>query len=173
VSLWQVEGSATIKAQPRSFIDTFVQRIEKGLFPGSRSRNRYQVTQQSGDALSFRAVNWWTAIAVGLNDVQLTADPGGAVRYNIRYPRWSAYVIIAGAVLGVIFMAVLLAIDLPHYIEQHSMSRLPGLSTSQNVAVAWGMGFFWFFVWPWILIGLHRRPLRRLMERLIGEVDRG
>jgi len=172
MSLWQVEGSATIKAQPRSFIDAFIRRIGKGLLPGSPSRNRYRVTQQSEAALSFRAEDWWTAIAVGLNDVHLTADPG-AVRYSIRYPRWSAYVLIGGAVLGVIFMAVLLAIDLPHYIEHHSMSRLPGLSTSQNIAVAWAMGLFWFFVWPWILIRLHRRPLRRLMERLIAEVDRG
>ena len=170
MSLWQVEGSATIKAQPRSFVEKFVRRIETGLLPGSPSRNRYRVTEQSGDALSFRAEDWWTAIAVGLNDVQLTADPG-AVRYSIRYPRWSAYVLMGGAVLGVIFIAVLLAIDLPHYIEQHSTSRFPGLTTEQNVAIAWAMGIFWFFVWPWILIRLHRRPLRRLMERLITEVD--
>ncbi|HEY8131013.1 MAG TPA: hypothetical protein VII12_03910, partial [Thermoanaerobaculia bacterium] len=53
----------------------------------------------------------------------------------------------------------------------HPASRFPGLSIDQNVAVAWAFAFFWGFVWPWNLILLHRRPLRRLMQRLIVEVD--
>lgn len=33
------------------------------------------------------------------------------------------------------------------------------------------MVVFWGFVWPWILILLHKRPLHSLMARLITEVD--
>ena len=155
MSLWQVEGSAPIKAPPRSFIEKFVGRIETGLLPGSRSRNRYRVTQQSGDALSFRAEDWWTAIAVGLNDVQLTGDPGGVVRYSIQYPRWSAYVLILGAVLGIVFVVMMFTLPV----------------TKQTAAIALPIALFWAFVWPWILIAIHRRPLRRTMERVIAEVD--
>ena len=42
---------------------------------------------------------------------------------------------------------------------------------NQNVALAWALALFWGFVFPWILIAMHRRPLRRLMDRLIAEVD--
>jgi hypothetical protein len=50
---------------------------------------------------------------------------------------------------------------------------IPGLSIEQHVLVAWAMVVFWGFVWPWLLIALHKRPLRRLIERLIAEVDAG
>jgi hypothetical protein len=33
------------------------------------------------------------------------------------------------------------------------------------------MAFFWGFVWPWILIALHQKPLHQLMRRLIGDID--
>jgi hypothetical protein len=30
---------------------------------------------------------------------------------------------------------------------------------------------FWAMVWPWIMVGFHKKPLRRLMEQIIAEVD--
>jgi hypothetical protein len=33
------------------------------------------------------------------------------------------------------------------------------------------MALFWGFAWPWLLIALHKRPLRRLMNQIIVEVD--
>jgi hypothetical protein len=33
------------------------------------------------------------------------------------------------------------------------------------------MVLFWGFVWPWLLVALHKRPVRRLLERIIAEVD--
>jgi hypothetical protein len=48
---------------------------------------------------------------------------------------------------------------------------IPSLSTDQNLAVAWVIVVFWGFAWPWVLIAMHKRPLRRLVERLIREVD--
>jgi hypothetical protein len=34
------------------------------------------------------------------------------------------------------------------------------------------MIMFWGFIAPWFLIAFHKRPLRRLVERLIRDVDR-
>jgi hypothetical protein len=41
----------------------------------------------------------------------------------------------------------------------------------QNLAVAWTMVVFWGFVWPWLLVVMHKRPLRELVTRLIAEGD--
>ena len=48
---------------------------------------------------------------------------------------------------------------------------IPGLSIDQNLRVAWLMVLFWGFIWPWLLIWLHKRPLRGLITRLIAEID--
>jgi hypothetical protein len=50
---------------------------------------------------------------------------------------------------------------------------IPGLSVEQNLLIAWVMVLFWGFIWPWVLISLHKRPLHRLIARLIAEVDAG
>jgi hypothetical protein len=48
---------------------------------------------------------------------------------------------------------------------------VPGLSVDQHFAVAWLMVAFWGFIWPWLLISMHKRPLHRLVTHLITEVD--
>jgi hypothetical protein len=48
---------------------------------------------------------------------------------------------------------------------------VPGLSVDQNVAIAWMMALFWGFAWPWLLIAMHKKPLRGLVERVITDVD--
>jgi len=67
--------------------------------------------------------------------------------------------------------ASLLLFDIRDYVARHPASAFPGLSLDQNVAIAWVMALFWAFAWPWILIALHKGPLRRLMEHLIAEID--
>ena len=66
---------------------------------------------------------------------------------------------------------MLLSLDIRGYIARNERSMIPGLSTEQNLAIAWLMVLFWGFIWPWLLIALHKRPLRQLVTRLIGEVD--
>lgn len=167
-----VEGTAAIRAQPRAFIAAFERRIEAGLLRGApRARSRYLVTRTADDRLGFRAVDWWTALYVGLNEVELAVSPDGQVRYSIRYPRWAGYGIALGGAIGLALIAFFLLFDVQGYIEQHPQYAFPGFSTDQNVAIGWAMAVFWGFVWPWILIALHKRPLRRLMEQLIAEVD--
>ena len=35
------------------------------------------------------------------------------------------------------------------------------------------MVLFWGFIWPWLLIAIHKRPLHRLVARIVSEVDPG
>jgi hypothetical protein len=170
--LASVSGGSTIRAPAAAFVAAFVRRVESGLLAaGPPSRNRYQVTRQRPDGLAFRAADWWTAVNVGLNDVDVAVGDDGRVRYDVRYARWAAYVIGLGGVLGVILIAVFVAIDIRTYIARHVAARISRWSIDQNVALVWTMVLFWGFAWPWFLISLHKRPLRRLIERIIQEVD--
>ena len=169
-----VEGTAGIGAPPRTFLAAFVQRVRTGLLPRAATRRtQYVVVEEAYDHLRFRAASWWTAINVGLNDVELTVHPQGRVRYAIRYWPWTAYAVCLCCAVGAVMAGVFLAIDPAAYISQHAESRIPGFTIGQHVAFAWTMVAFWGFVWPWILIALHKRPLRRLMERIIADVDEG
>lgn len=167
-----VEGSAAIRAQARDFIAAFVRRIETGLLTHApRWRCQYRVTRQGDDRLRFRAADWWTAINVGLNDVELAVAPGGRVHYEIRYWRWASYALVLSGTIGVVLIAAFLVFDLRDHLLRHPESTIPGLSTDQNVAIGWAMALFWGFAWPWILIALHKRPLRCLMDQIVAEVD--
>ena len=171
-SFASVEGTAAIRAQPRAFIAAFERRIEAGLLRGApRDRSRYLVTRSADDGLGFRAADGWTALYVGLNEVELAVSPDGQVRYGIQYPRWAGYGIALGGAIGLALIAFFLLFDVHGYMDRHPEYGLPGLSTEQNVAIGWAMALFWGFVWPWVLIALHKRPLRRLMEQIIAEVD--
>ena len=161
-------GTAPVRAQPEAFVLAFVRRIETGLLGPQRSR--YAITSQERHGLAFRAADWPTALSVGLNDVVLTVSAGQA-RYEIQYRRWAAHAAALSAAIGVGLAVLFLALDVRDYIDRELSWTIPGLSTDQNVAMAWSMVAFWGFVWPWILVGLHKRSLRKLMERLIGEVD--
>jgi len=170
--IWRIESTTAIRANPQQFVAAFARRVETGLVRGaSERRSRYRVTHQDANGLAFRAADWLTAFNVGLNDVQAAASSDGRVSYTIEYQRWAAYVLVLGATVGIVLMAILLMFDMRGYIARHRASRFPGLSTDQNMAIAWAMAVFWGFIWPWILIALHKWPLRRLMDQIIAEVD--
>jgi hypothetical protein len=119
-----------------------------------------------------RAADWWTALNVGLNEIEIQVESGQA-RYTIQYWRWAAYALALSGLLGAIGLVMLLTLDVRGYIAANQEQMLPGLTVSQNLGVAWAMVGFWGFVWPWLLIGLHKRPLHRLIGRIIAEVDAG
>ena len=172
MQLARVTGSARVRSPAALFVAAFARRVEAGLLsPQSSSRNRYAVTARAPDGITFRAVDWRTAINVGLNDVHVAIGGNGTARYSIVYSRWAAYAIGLGGVIGVILIATLLLLDIRSYVEHHPAARFSRLSIDQNVAIAWAMVLFWGFVWPWILIALHRQPLTRLIDRIIAEVD--
>ena len=173
-TLARTEGAVSIRAGAPAFVSTFARRIETGLLSGAaQRRNRYVVTRRGSDGVSFRATDWLTAFNVGLNDVEITTASDGKVRYTIQYRRWAAYVLLFGVAFALVLGAFPVFFDLRGYIERNAASRVPGLSIDQNVTIFWVMVLFWGFAWPWILIGLHKKPLRRLMESIIAEVDAG
>ena len=161
-------GTAPVRAQPEAFVRSFARRIAAGLLGPQRSR--YAITRQERHGLTFRAADWPTALSVGLNDVELTVAAGHA-RYAIQYRRWAAYAVALSAAIGIGLAVLFVVLDIRNYVDRDPLWMIPGLSTDQNVALAWSMVVFWGFMWPWILVGLHKRSLRQLMERLISEVD--
>ena len=66
---------------------------------------------------------------------------------------------------------LLLTLDVRAYIASQATARFPGLSIDQSLLITWATVLFWGFVWPWLRIALHKRPLHRLVARLVNEVD--
>ncbi|MGH9383172.1 MAG: hypothetical protein ACRD2N_02620 [Vicinamibacterales bacterium] len=123
--------------------------------------------------LEVHAADWWTAINVGLNQLELRHVQANVIGYHVRYWRWATYALGLSGVLGLVGLALLLGFDARGYIARHANSMIPGLTVDQNLLIAWVMVLFWGFIWPWLLIWLHKRPLGRLVTRLIEEVDAG
>ncbi|HJS72815.1 MAG TPA: hypothetical protein VJ921_00910, partial [Vicinamibacteria bacterium] len=78
-ALPRTQGEKPIRSRAGAFIAAFAKRIGTGLLPGRipgqrSSRSRYAITEQSDGSLRFTASDWPTALAVGLNDVELTAS---------------------------------------------------------------------------------------------------
>jgi hypothetical protein len=168
----ETHGAVPIRSASQEFLQRFRQRVDSGLLTGRpHPRSNYVVTQADTHHLHVRAADWWTAINVGLNELDLELPQGGIVRYQVHYWRWTAYAIGLCGVLGLIGLVLLLTFDVRTYITQSPGAMIPGLSVDQNVIIAWAMVLFWGFVWPWLLVLLHKRPLQRLVTRLITEVD--
>ena len=168
----EIEGTLPIRSPVERFLDGFRQRVTAGLLTGqSHPRSNYVVTEAGSRRLVIRAVDWLTAFNVGLNDVALSLERPGLIRYHVRYWRWALYALLLSGTIGVVGLGLLLGTDVRAYFERNPRSMAPGLSIEQHVVIAWVMALFWGFVWPWLLIAMHKRPLRLLIARLIAEVD--
>ena len=168
----RIEGVVPVQSSAVEFVAAFRQRVTAGLLLGRpHPRSNYQVVEEGAGKLRVRAADYWTAINVGLNDLGLRLPSSGSVQFRVQYWRWASYALGLSGVLGLIGIVLLLTLDVRGYIARHATARLPGLSIDQNLGIAWVMVLFWGFVWPWLLIALHKRPLRRLVERLVREVD--
>ena len=166
------EGTVAVGVAGEVLLRAFARRVVTGLLSSaSAARNQYEVEHAAPQVLRFRAVNWLTASNVGLNDVELTLPEANIVRYRIRYARWTCAAVAIGATVGFALIALLLLFDLRGYIAANPGPEYLGLSPDQNVAIAWSMALFWGFAYPWILVAMHKKPLRRLMDSLIAEVD--
>ena len=167
----RTEGTVPIRSSAAQFLEAFRRRVAAGLLSGRlHPRSNYVIAEGASDRLRVRAADWWTAFNVGLNELELEPRPG-VVHYRVRYWRWAGYALGVSAILGLIGLLLLLAFDARAYIANHPASQVPGLSIDQSVAIAWSMVLFWGFVWPWLLIAMHKRPLRDLIARLIADVD--
>jgi hypothetical protein len=168
----RIEGTLPIRSPASAFLEAFSRRAESGLLTGRpQPRSSYVVTAAPDGGLRVRAAGWSTAIAVGLNDLELRPTQSGGVHYRLEYWRWTCYAVGLCAVLGGLGLTLLLAFDARAYITNNPSSQFPGLSIEQTLRMAWAMALFWGFAWPWILVALHKRPLRRLVARIVAEVD--
>ncbi len=167
-----IAGTVAIRSSTTRFTQAFRQRVASGLLSGHpHPRSNYRVIQDAAGELRVHAADWPTAINVGLNDVELRFPHPGSVHYQVRYWRWASYVLALSGMMGFIGLGLLFTIDVRRYITRNATVRVPGLSVDQNALIAWALVVFWGFVWPWLLITLHKPFLRRLVERLVGEVD--
>ena len=168
----EVHGSAPIRLAPPVFLERFRRRVGAGLLTGrAHPRSNYVVGPAGANGLHIRAADWLTALNVGLNELDLQIHQPGFVHYHIRYWRWAGYVLALSGGLGLIGVSLLLLTDVRAYILRSPGSMLPGVSVDQHLVIAWGMMLFWGFVWPWLLIVLHQRTVRRQVERIVREVD--
>jgi hypothetical protein len=168
----QIEGAVPVRSSASRFVAAFRQRVAAGLLSGRpHPRSNYRVVEENAGLLRVCAADYWTAINVGLNDLELRVPSTGMVQFRVLYWRWAYYALGVSGVLGFVGLFVLLTFDVRSYIAREPSAGMPGLSTDQNLALAWVMVLFWGFAWPWVLITLHKRPLRRLVERLVREVD--
>jgi hypothetical protein len=170
----RIEGSVRIKTPAPAFMRRFQQRVEAGLLTGQpHPRSNYLIVEADPALVQVRAADWWTAINVGLNELVIHVPRSGEVGYTIEYWRWAAFAVGLSALIGAVLGALFFAFDIDAYVAANQDLMLPGLSVDQNLWVAWGMVLFWGFIWPWLLILLHRRPLHRLIGRIVAEVDGG
>jgi hypothetical protein len=168
----RIEGAVPIRSSAVQFLDAFRRRVATGLLSGHpHPRSNYVIADAGPGRLRVRAADWWTAINVGLNQLELQLPRPGFVQYEVTYWRWASYAFGLSGILGLIGLVLLLTADVRGYIARNPAGMVPGLSIDQNLLVAWGMVLFWGFVWPWLLIPLHKKPLHRLVTRLITEVD--
>ena len=167
-----IEGSVSIRSNAEEFVQTFERRVQNGLLTGRpHLRSNYRALRVGSGQLHISAADWLTAINVGLNEVELRASTPGSVHYQVWYWRWTRFVLIFSGALGAVGLLLMQMFDLRNYIATHQASMIPGLSVDQNLQVAWSIIVFWAFVFPWLLIALQKRPVRRLVVRLIDEVD--
>jgi hypothetical protein len=167
-----IEDTLPIQASSACFVAALRERVHSGLITGQAGpRSNYAIVELTPELIQVRAVGWWTAINIGLNDLNLNLSDPGAVHFRLNFWRWAAYCLVLCFVIGLAGALLFLKIDIREYISTHPGSRLPGLSIDQNLYFAWGNFLFWGLVWPWILIALHKRPLRRLILRLVKEID--
>jgi hypothetical protein len=150
------------------FIAALSERVRKGLFPlASERRNRYAVVSESDRELRFRSEGLLTSVNIGWNDVHVQIDlapasPGSPpqIHYNATYWGWAKYGYGLCAILGIALIACWLVFG----------TKFAPYGKAAKW-VFWPSVIFWGFVWPWILVAVHRRPAARALERLFAEVN--
>lgn len=156
-------GTVKIRTPGTEFLDRLRQRIDAGFLAGMpHGRSRYIVTEQTDRELTFRAGDFATAINVGLNQVEVQIPEDSRLEYMVTFRRWAAYCVALCALIGTALIACFLL--------------MPGMRTeiaahNGGAAVFWGSVAFWGFVWPWLLIALHKPFAKRCLNRILAEID--
>ncbi len=155
-----IEGTLEVGRVPEDLVGAIRRRVENGLLqPGVRRRANYVVRREAKGAIDFGAADWWTALAIGLNEVQVRRLSEGRLAYSITFWRWAGYVIGLGAILG----AALIGSMLFEYVRRQ-------VAEQGGLIVFLAIVLFWAVVWPWILIAIHRRVVRKQLERILRQL---
>lgn len=146
---------------PDDFMNRVAARIDDGLIVrGNRRRSNYNVESLEPDAIHFRAADFWTALIIGLNDVELRRTGPRQLAYRVSYWTWTRYCVwLCAGIALVLVAAYLVFAPMMEHVR----------ATSVGAAVFWGNVLFWGFAWPWILTALHKRPAARCLERILRE----
>jgi hypothetical protein len=168
----EIRGTLKITSEPEPFFKAFRRRVQYGLLTGKpNSRSKYTATLVDANHFTVRAADWKSAINVGLNDMDFEWAGKGKLNYRVRYWRWTLFCVALGAVLAAIGIALVLNFDVRGYLAQMPASARWGLGVEQSIVLLWAFIVFWGFVWPWILVAVHKRPLHSLVNRLVTAVD--
>jgi hypothetical protein len=157
IFLPQFDGRIDDTDIPGDFSRRLEERVRTGLFvPGQRSRANYEV-RTLGPRVLFRAANLATAIAIGLNDVEVEAGHR-SISYHVRFWTWTLYGVALCAVIG----ASIAAFGLFWGREMWGRPR--------DSWFFWLQVVFWGIAWPWILTAFHKPFAARALERVLREV---
>jgi len=161
----EFEGTFSPERLRGDFVAALAKRVRSGLFPrASQRRNRYAVVEESEKEMRFRSDGFLTSFNIGWNDVRVRVESAAGapprVRYEASFWGWAKYSVVLGAFLGVVLIACWLFFR-PRVAEKSAAGE----------AIFWAMVVFWCFVWPWVLIAMHKRPAARALERLLAQMN--
>ena len=104
----QIEGAVAIHSPAVQFAQAFRQRVMAGLLTGRpHARSNYRVVEGVPGQLRIRAMDWWTATNVGLNELELRFPKPGSVQYRVRYWRWASFTLGLSGILGLVGVLLL------------------------------------------------------------------
>ena len=163
------DGVYEPKRIARDFAVRLAARVSSaGLFPTAPPRrNRYEVVSQSDDGVTFRSSDFLTGINIGLNEVAVAVDAAkGVARYTVSFRTWAAYSfglsgLIAAVVFGFLCLPLLTGSGSPFV--DHSPAVI--LGAGFPLALLLGVGL------PLAHIAFHKRAARRVLERILDEVN--
>lgn len=156
-----IEGKLSLTALPADYTGRIAKRVETGLLQaGNRSRANYKVGSLDDTEVSFHAEDFATATNVGLNRVNVWRSGENELSWRISYWRWTGYSV---GLCGAIGIALAL-----------SFIVMPGMKADISaspayLAIFWGNIVFWGLLWPWIMVAMHGRVLRRELSRILRE----
>jgi hypothetical protein len=166
------DGQTAIASADAVFLERMKARVQSGLLMGKPHwRSRYTVTRHTQQELAFRASDTMTAINVGLNEVTLRTGGNRHVEYSVRYLRWAAYVVGLGTVLGIFLVSAFLLRGVEDEIGRYTFAADPVVNRNIGLGLFWGLVLFWALGWPWLVIAMHKPFARKLLDRIIREVD--
>ena len=66
-----IEGTLPLRSSPAAFIQAIRERVASGLLGPNARRSHYAVSESTPEMVRIHAVNWQSAINVGLNELEL------------------------------------------------------------------------------------------------------